>query len=167
MKKVNVSIVMGSDSDLPTMTLAGETLKKFGVSFEIRILSAHRSPEDTAGYAKELAKRGVKVVIAGAGCAAHLAGVVASNTILPVIGVPMKSAALNGIDSLLSTVQMPSGVPVATMAIGDAGAKNAALLALQILAINDKRLEKKLSNFKKKLLEDVRRKDKRSYITFS
>ncbi|MBN1872149.1 MAG: 5-(carboxyamino)imidazole ribonucleotide mutase [Candidatus Omnitrophica bacterium] len=167
MKRVDVSIVMGSDSDLPTMTLAGETLKKFGVSFEIRILSAHRSPDDTARYAKSLSKRGVKVVIAGAGCAAHLAGVIASNTILPVIGVPMKSSALNGIDALLSTVQMPSGVPVATMAIGDAGAKNAALFALQMLALKDPKLEKKLSGFKHKLLEDVRRKDRKSYITFS
>lgn len=160
MGKIDVSIVMGSPSDLPTMDQAADLLKKFGVPFEARILSAHRSPDDTVRYAKGAAKRGIKVIIAGAGGAAHLAGVIASNTTLPVVGVPMKTSSLQGIDSLLSVVQMPSGVPVGTMAIGDAGAKNSAIFALEILATRDSKLQNKLLAFKKKLRSDVRKKDK-------
>ena len=161
MKKPDVSIVMGSDSDLPTMSLAADTLKRFGIPFEIRILSAHRSPDDTARYAKGAGGRGVKIIIAGAGGAAHLAGVIASCTPLPVIGVPMKTSNLKGIDSLLSIVQMPSGVPVATMAIGDAGAKNAAILAVEILAVKNAGMRRKILRYKKKLAADVRRKDRK------
>ncbi len=160
MKKIDVSLVMGSTSDLPVMDLAVDLLKKFGVSYETRVLSAHRSPDDTARYAKNAVGRGIKVIIAGAGGAAHLAGVIASNTTLPVIGVPIKTSDLKGIDSLLSIVQMPSGIPVGTMAIGEAGAKNAAIFALEILAIKNATLRKKLQGFKKKLAKDVRKKDK-------
>lgn len=160
MKKPDISIVMGSTSDLQAMNLAADLLKQFNVPFEIRILSAHRSPDDTARYAKNAAKRGIKVIIAGAGGAAHLAGVIASNTTLPVIGVPMRTPDLKGIDSLLSIVQMPSGVPVGTMAIGEAGAKNAAIFALEILAIENLNLRKKLLDYKKKLRLDVRKKDR-------
>lgn len=151
---------MGSTSDLPVMELAANLLKKFGVSHEVRVLSAHRSPDDTAKYAKKAAERGVKVIIAGAGKAAHLAGVIASNTVLPVIGVPMKTSDLKGIDSLLSTVQMPSGVPVGTMAIGETGARNAAIFAIEILAAKNTALRKKLHNFKNSLRAGVRKKDK-------
>jgi len=151
---------MGSPSDFPTMNLAAGLLKDMGVSFEVRILSAHRAPDDTVSYAKNAAKRGVKVIIAGAGGAAHLGGVIASNTTLPVIGVPMKTSNLKGIDSLLSIVQMPSGVPVGTMAIGDAGAKNAAIFAAEILATRDSNLNKKLSGYKKRLRKDVIKKDR-------
>ena len=160
MKKIDVSIVMGSTSDLAVMDLAAGILKRFGVPYEKRVLSAHRSPDDTAKYAKKASGRGIKVIIAGAGGAAHLAGVIASNTILPVVGVPIRTSALKGIDSLLSVVQMPSGIPVGTMAIGEAGAKNAAIFALEILAIKDSKLGAKLKNFKKKLQLDVRKKDK-------
>ncbi len=156
----DVSIVMGSPSDLPTMQLAADILKRFGVSFEIRILSAHRSPDDTARYAKNAGRRGIKVIIAGAGGAAHLAGVIASNTTLPVIGVPIRTSTLKGIDSLLSIVQMPSGVPVATMAIGEPGAKNAAIFAAEILATKNTNLQKRLQEFRRQLVEEVRRKDK-------
>ena len=159
-KRPDVSVVMGSTSDLPVMDLATGLLKRFGISFETRVLSAHRSPDDTARYAKNAAGRGVKVIIAGAGGAAHLAGVIASNTTLPVIGVPIRTSNLKGIDSLLSIVQMPSGIPVGTMAIGEAGAKNAAIFAIEILAMKDPRLQKKLHNFKKKLQSNVRKKDK-------
>ena len=158
MKKPVVSIVMGSDSDLPVMKGTMEILKKFNVPHEVKILSAHRSPEEVAKFAKTNRKRGIKVVIAGAGGAAHLAGVIASMTTLPVIGVPMESAALKGIDSLFSIVQMPSGIPVATMGIGSAGAKNAALLAIQILSLQDKPLEKKLVEYKKDLALSVKKK---------
>lgn len=160
MKRIDVSIVMGSPTDLPTMNLATDLLRKFGVPFEVRILSAHRSPDDVAKYAKDAIKRRIKVIIAGAGGAAHLAGVIASNTTLPVIGVPMRTSDLKGIDSLLSIVQMPSGVPVGAMAIGDAGAKNAAIFALEILATRKSKLQKKLLSFKKKLQSDVRKKNK-------
>ena len=160
MKKPVVSIVMGSDSDLPVMKGTMEILKKFNVPHEVKILSAHRSPEEVAKFAKTNRKRGIKVVIAGAGGAAHLAGVIASMTTLPVIGVPMESAALKGIDSLFSIVQMPSGIPVATMGIGSAGAKNAALLAIQILSLQDKPLEKKLVEYKKDLALSVKKKNK-------
>jgi phosphoribosylaminoimidazole carboxylase PurE protein len=161
MRRIDVSIVMGSTTDLGTMNLVADLLKKFNVPFELRILSAHRCPEDTVRYAKGVVKRGIKVIIAGAGGAAHLAGVIASNTTLPVIGVPMRTSDLKGIDSLLSIVQMPSGIPVGTMAIGEAGAKNAAIFALEILATRNPYLQRKLLNFKKKLRLDVREKDKK------
>ncbi|MDD5680397.1 MAG: 5-(carboxyamino)imidazole ribonucleotide mutase [Candidatus Omnitrophica bacterium] len=160
MKKIEISIVMGSTSDLATMNYAADILKGFGIPFETRVLSAHRSPEDTAKYAKSAAGRGIKVIIAGAGGAAHLAGVIASNTTLPVIGVPIRTADLKGIDSLLSIVQMPGGIPVGTMSIGEAGAKNAAVFAAEILATTNTAIKKKLSTFKKKLQEEVRKKDR-------
>lgn len=145
-----VSIVMGSKSDLPTMAEACKMLKEFGVEYEVRVLSAHRTPVETAEYAESLKERGIKVVIAGAGGAAHLAGVIAASTTLPVIGVPIQSKALNGLDSLLSIVQMPGGIPVATTAIGNAGAKNAGILAVQMLSLSDESLSEKLSQFREK-----------------
>jgi len=160
MQKIDVSIVMGSTSDLSTMNYAADLLKEFGIPFETRVLSAHRSPEDTARYAKSAAEKGIKVIIAGAGGAAHLAGVIAANTTLPVIGVPIRTTDLKGIDSLLSIVQMPGGIPVGAMAIGEAGAKNAAIFAAEILATTNLILRKKLLVFKKKMQEEVRKKDK-------
>jgi len=162
MKKPVVAVMMGSDSDLATMNEAAKILEKYGVGYELKILSAHRSPDDTARFTRSARKRGIKVIIAGAGGAAHLAGVAASHTTLPVIGVPMETKELKGIDSLLSTVQMPSGVPVATVAIGKTGAKNAAILAIQILSLADKRLEKSLDLFKKKLIQEIRGKNARN-----
>ncbi len=158
-KKCVVAIIMGSDSDLSVMSEAKKVLDDNAVSCEMKILSAHRSPDDAARFAKQARKQGIKIIIAGAGGAAHLAGVVASHTTLPVIGVPMETKELKGIDSLFSIVQMPSGVPVATVTIGKSGAKNAAILALEILSLSDKRLEKKLENFKKSLVEDIRDKN--------
>ncbi|MDO8535838.1 MAG: 5-(carboxyamino)imidazole ribonucleotide mutase [Candidatus Omnitrophota bacterium] len=157
-----VAIMMGSDSDLLTMDEAVKVLTEYGIGYEVRILSAHRSPDDTAKFAKKAREKGFSVIIAGAGGAAHLAGVVASHTTLPVIGVPMETKELKGIDSLLSTVQMPSGVPVATMAIGKTGAKNAAILAIQILGVADKDAAKKMEILKRSLVENVRNKN-RSY----
>lgn len=141
-----VSILMGSESDLSVMSKAFETLKEFGVEADMKALSAHRNPEGLDQYVKEAQKKGVKVFICGAGMSAHLAGVVASKTALPVIGVPISGSMLQGLDSLLSTFQMPRGVPVATVAIN--GAFNAAILAVQILAIHDKKLEEQLKKFK-------------------
>ncbi len=146
-----VSIIMGSDSDLPIMKKAADLLAEFAVPYEVKILSAHRTPEEHSEYSKAAAGRGVKVIIAGAGGAAHLAGVTAANTILPVIGVPIKSK-LDGMDSLLSTVQMPSGVPVAAVAID--GAKNAAILSVEMLALSDENLKRKLTEYKKKTAEE-------------
>jgi len=160
MKRARVAVMMGSDSDLLTMDEAVKVLTEYGVGVEVRILSAHRSPDDTAKFAKKAREKGFSVIIAGAGGAAHLAGVVASHTTLPVIGVPMETKELKGIDSLLSTVQMPSGVPVATVAIGKTGAKNAGILALQILGVADKAVAKKLENLKRSLVENVRNKDR-------
>lgn len=160
MKKPLVSIIMGSDSDLGTMKEASSTLKKFGIPFETKILSAHRSPDKTASFAKLARKKGVKVIIAGAGGAAHLAGVVASHTTLPVIGVPMETK-LKGLDSILSTVQMPSGVPVATVSTGKAGAVNAAILAAQILGLEDESIRKKLDRHKKELVRKIEEKNRR------
>lgn len=160
-KRPLVSVIMGSDSDLPIMKNSIDVLKNFKVPFEKRILSAHRSPEEVSIFAKAVDKRGIKVIIAGAGGAAHLAGVVASMTTLPVIGVPMDTRYLKGIDSLFSTVQMPSGVPVATVAIGSSGAKNAGILAVQILALEDKRLADKLKLHKKKLAIAIKKKNKK------
>jgi len=159
-KRIQVSVIMGSDSDLETMKEATHLLKEFGIAHEVKILSAHRSPDMTSDFAKQAEGRGIKLIIAGAGGAAHLAGVVASHTTLPVIGVPMDTKALKGIDSLLSTVQMPSGIPVATVAIGKAGAKNAGILAVEILATNNPALRKKLKSFKKKLVDTVKKKNK-------
>ncbi len=148
---------MGSDSDLPVMRNAAAVLDELGVESELRIISAHRTPEEAASYAKTAEERGLRVIIAGAGGAAHLAGTMAAWSILPVIGVPIKSEALNGLDSLLSTAQMPSGVPVATVAIG--GAKNAGILAAQILAIEDADLRERIREFKRNLAETVADKD--------
>ncbi len=160
MTKPVVSIVMGSDSDLDTMREGARVLEEFGIAYEIKILSAHRSPEYVSKYAKGLRAQGVEVVIAGAGGAAHLAGVVAAHTTVPVIGVPMTSA-LNGLDSLLATVQMPKGVPVATVAIGKPGAANAAYLAIQILAVASSALRKKLDEHKTALVKSIDEKNKR------
>lgn len=154
MKKV--LIIAGSDSDLPIMKETAKVLEEFGVEYEMTISSAHRSPERTKELAEKAKAEGVKVIIAVAGMSAHLAGVVAAHFPLPVIGVPMKSESLNGIDALLSTMQMPPGVPVATVAIN--GAKNAGILAVQILATSNKDLEEKLLNYKKKLAEGVEEK---------
>jgi 5-(carboxyamino)imidazole ribonucleotide mutase len=156
-----VLIVMGSDSDLPVLEEAAAVLKDFGVSHEVRISSAHRAPQKTANLAAEAKKRGIRVIIAGAGMAAHLAGVVAAETVLPVIGVPMPGGALNGVDALYSTVQMPGGIPVATMAIGKAGAKNAGIFAVQILALSDPELGRKLAAFRAAMAEEVEEKDAR------
>jgi phosphoribosylaminoimidazole carboxylase PurE protein len=159
-RKFKVAVIMGSDSDLPTMGEATKILAEYGIDYEVKILSAHRSPGDTAKFAKSARGKGFSVIIAGAGGAAHLAGVIASHTTLPVIGVPMETKELKGIDSFLSTIQMPSGVPVATVAIGKAGAKNAGILALQILGVSDKRIAKKLESLKRSLVENVRNKDR-------
>ena len=152
---VKVSIVMGSKSDLETMNQATHMLKEFGISYEVRILSAHRTPDETAEYARGAKERGIKVIIAGAGGAAHLGGVIAAMTTLPVIGVPIQSKALNGLDSLLSIVQMPGGIPVATTAIGSAGAKNAAILAAEILALSDESLSVKLDEFREQQKKNI------------
>lgn len=157
-QKPLVGILMGSDTDLPVMTEAGETLKKFGVPFELRITSAHRSPRRTSEYARTALERGLGVLIVGAGGAAHLAGVIAAETTLPVIGVPMATT-LSGLDSLLSIVQMPGGVPVACTAIGKAGAVNAAVLAVEILALSDPKLAQKLVEYKQQLARGVEEKD--------
>jgi phosphoribosylaminoimidazole carboxylase PurE protein len=157
-KNVLVSVVMGSDSDLPIMTEATKALEEFGISYELILTSAHRTPLRTTKFAASAAGRGIKIIIVGAGAAAHLAGVIASQTILPVIGVPINATSLNGLDALLSTVQMPGGIPVATMAIGKAGAKNAALFAARILAVENKELSSKLSSYVKKMARDVEKK---------
>jgi phosphoribosylaminoimidazole carboxylase PurE protein len=157
MSKIEVGIVMGSATDLPIMEEAASTLESFGIGYDMTISSAHRSPERTIAYIKSAPERGIKVIIVGAGAAAHLAGTIAAHSTLPVIGVPIHSSPLGGLDALLSTVQMPSGVPVATMAVGKAGAKNAAILAAQILALSNEELAKKLEAYKAKLEEDVAR----------
>jgi 5-(carboxyamino)imidazole ribonucleotide mutase len=143
-----VAVVIGSKSDWDTMRNTVETLSRFGVAHEVRILSAHRTPEHTTDYAAKAHERGIEVIIAAAGGAAHLAGVIAANTILPVLGVPMESPALKGLDSLLSMVQMPGGIPVGTLGIGKAGAINAALLAVAILAVHRPDLQAKLRDFR-------------------
>lgn len=143
-----VGIIMGSQSDWPTMQQAAMMLEQFGIAYETKVVSAHRTPDLLVEYAKSAADRGLKVIIAGAGGAAHLPGMVASMTRLPVLGVPVQSKALSGWDSLLSIVQMPGGVPVATLAIGDAGAKNAGILAAQILGTNDEAIAVKLNAFR-------------------
>ena len=159
MRKPVVAIVMGSDSDLPVMLQASDVLKEFRVPHEVRILSAHRLPKETAAFAERAKQRGLKVIIAAAGGAAHLAGVAAAHTTLPVIGVPIETKSLKGVDSLFSTVQMPPGVPVGTMAIG--GAKNAALFAVEILAVKDGKIAKQLSRYKQKMAKGVRLRDRK------
>jgi phosphoribosylaminoimidazole carboxylase PurE protein len=149
---------MGSDSDLGIMEESTKVLKDFQIPYEVFLTSAHRSPERTSAFAKKAAQRGIRVIIVGAGAAAHLAGVIASQTALPVIGVPIDATALQGLDALLATVQMPGGVPVAAMAIGKAGAKNAALLAVRILALTDEDIRKNLSTYIQKMARDVERK---------
>jgi phosphoribosylaminoimidazole carboxylase PurE protein len=161
MSKVLVSIVMGSDSDLEIMREAGKALDDFGIGYEIDVTSAHRSPDRSADIAKKAAERGIKVIIAGAGGAAHLAGVIAAHTILPVIGVPIPSTSLNGMDSLLSTVQMPPGIPVATVSIGKWGATNAGILAAQMIALADEGIAKKMYAHKEKLARGVEEKSKK------
>jgi 5-(carboxyamino)imidazole ribonucleotide mutase len=149
---------MGSDSDLATMQGAVDVLKEFGVPFEVRVVSAHRTPDDMARYARAAARRGLRVIVAGAGGAAHLPGMTASHTTLPVIGVPVQSRALQGLDSLLSIVQMPAGIPVATVAIGNA--RNAGLLAVAILATCDSRLEERLRRYRQRLARESRGKNR-------
>jgi 5-(carboxyamino)imidazole ribonucleotide mutase len=143
---VRVGVIMGSTSDWPTMKLACDVLEELQIPYEKKVVSAHRTPDEMFTYAETAIERGIKVIIAGAGGAAHLPGMVAAKTVLPVIGVPVKSSTLNGLDSLLSIVQMPGGIPVATVAIGNAGATNAGLLAAQILGISDEDVQKRLQN---------------------
>ena len=159
-KTAPVAVVMGSDSDLDVMKACVEQLRQFEIEATVRIISAHRTPDVAAEFAATAAARGIKVIIAGAGMAAHLAGALAAQTTLPIIGVPLTAAmGLGGLDALLSTVQMPPGVPVATMAIGKAGARNAAILAAQILAVADTDLRDKLVRFKAEQAQSVRDKD--------
>ncbi len=150
-----IGILMGSESDLSVMEGAFDVLDEFDVPYEVNILSAHRTPEETAAYAATAEKRGLRIIIAGAGMAAHLAGVVASKTTLPVIGVPIDSSALQGLDALFSTVQMPPGIPVATMSIGKAGARNAAIFAVQVLSLNEELLAARLKRYKAGMAEEI------------
>jgi 5-(carboxyamino)imidazole ribonucleotide mutase len=154
-KKIEVGIVMGSDSDWPLVKKACDTLDSFGVGYETRVISAHRTPEVAIEYSKSAESRGLKVIIAAAGGAAHLGGVLAAGTVLPVIGIPVAGGALNGLDALYATVQMPGGVPVATVAVGSAGPVNAALLAVQILGTKDQALREKFHAYKSELKEKV------------
>jgi len=156
-----VSIVMGSDSDLEIMREAGKVLDEFGIDYEIDVTSAHRSPDRTADYARKAAGPGIRVIIAGAGGAAHLAGVIAAHTTLPIIGVPIPSTSLQGMDSLLATVQMPAGIPVATVAIGKPGATNAGILAAQVLALSDPAVAKKLAAHKEELTRGIEKTSKK------
>src|SRR4030088_3043425 len=161
MSKTLVSIVMGSDSDLEIMREAGKALDEFGVAYEIDVTSAHRSPDRTADFARKASQRGIRVIIAGAGGAAHLAGGIGAHTTLPVIGVPIPSNSLQGMDSLLATVQMPAGIPVATVAIGKPGATNAGILAAQILGLSSAPINKKLTAHKARLANGVEEKSKK------
>jgi len=161
-----VGILMGSDSDLPTMGEAAKVLREFDIPFEIHISSAHRTPDRVIRFARDAEKRGLRVLIAGAGGAAHLAGVTAAHTLLPVIGVPMEGGALHGLDALLSTVQMPGGIPVATVAIGKPGARNAGLLAVQILALTDPWLRRNLLASRRRMSAQVAEKDRQLQATF-
>lgn len=158
--KKPVLIFMGSENDHEIMREAALILEEFSVPCEMRVSSAHRSPKRTIALAERAAREGTKIIIAGAGAAAHLAGVIAAHTTLPVIGVPLDSSPLKGLDALLSTLQMPAGVPVATMAVGKAGARNAAILAVEILALNDARLRAKLTRYKTKLAQSVEQKER-------
>jgi len=161
MSKPLVSIVMGSDSDLEIMREAAKALDEFGIAYEMDVTSAHRSPDRTADYAKKASGRGIRVIIAGAGGAAHLAGVIAAHTTLPVIGVPIPATSLQGMDSLLAIVQMPAGIPVATVAIGKPGATNAGILAAQMIGLSDSSVAKKLETYKEKLAKGVDEKSKK------
>lgn len=154
-KAPRVAILMGSKSDWPQLQAAAETLKSFDVPFEARVLSAHRTPEEAAAFSRGAETRGVEVILAAAGGAAHLAGVLAAHTIRPVIGIPVQGGALNGLDALLATVQMPGGIPVATVAVGKAGAVNAALLAVEIMAVHDAVLAKKMHAYKQTMRQNV------------
>ena len=156
-----VGVLMGSDSDLPAMRKTAATLEEFGVPFEVRVLSAHRSPRLAADYATSARARGIRVIICGAGRAAHLAGVIAAHTTIPVLGVPIDGGPLDGVDALYATVQMPPGIPVGTLAIGSHGAQNAALLAVQILGLTDDRLADRLVEHRKSLEQGVRDKNER------
>lgn len=160
-EKPLIGIIMGSDTDLPVMAEAAQTLKKFGIPYEMDITSAHRSPERTSEYARTAVERGLKVIIVGAGGAAHLAGVIAAETILPVVGVPMATTSLAGLDALLATVQMPGGVPVACTAIGKPGAVNAAIFAAQIIATADAHMARKLVEYKEQLARSVTEKSEK------
>lgn len=155
--KKEIRIIMGSKSDLETVSEAMTVLREFGVGFEARVLSAHRTPKELSAYVEKAAQEGAKVFICAAGGAAALAGVVAAHTTLPVIGIPVETKSLRGLDSLLSTAQMPPGVPVATMAIGKAGAKNAALFALEILAVSDSGTQKKLLRFRRETAAGIKK----------
>lgn len=159
-KNKPICIFMGSESDYAVMREAADVLEEFGVGYELKVSSAHRSPKRTIELTESAAKNGAKVIIAGAGAAAHLAGVIAAHTTLPVIGVPIDSSPLQGLDALLSTIQMPAGVPVATMAVGAAGARNAAILAVQILALGNASLRGKLLRYKTQLARSVEQKEK-------
>lgn len=159
-KKPQVAIVMGSNSDWPTLKSGAEILDSFGVSYEVRVISAHRTPDEASDYAKKAERRGIKVIIAAAGGAAHLGGVLAAHTTLPVLGVPVKGGALNGLDALLAMVQMPAGIPVPTLTLGSAGPINAAIFAVQMLALNSKSLAKKMKAFKRSLKTKVSRGDR-------
>ncbi len=156
--KPRVLVVMGSDSDLPVVEETGKTLEMIGLPYEMTIASAHRTPDLVRRLSSEAEKRGIEVIIAAAGGAAHLAGVIASHTLLPVIGVPISSSTLQGLDALLSTVQMPPGVPVATMAVGKAGAKNAAFFAAQIIARCDRQIARRLATHRKRMVLEVEKK---------
>jgi len=156
-----VGILMGSNSDLEVMREAEKRLDQFGIPYETRILSAHRTPDKAADYARTAEQRGLEVIIAGAGAAAHLAGAIAANTTLPVIGVPIDSSSLKGVDALLATVQMPAGIPVATMAIGKPGAANAGILAAQIIARKDAKVSTKLAEFKREMAAGVEERDRK------
>ena len=158
---VRVGILMGSNTDLPVMSEAGKVLDKFGIAYEMEVVSAHRTPARAHEYATTARDRGLKVLVAAAGAAAHLAGVIAANTTLPVIGVPMGTSSLNGLDALLATVQMPGGIPVATMAIDKAGAVNAAIFAAEILALSDSAIAQKLVEHKEELAKSVTEKNAR------
>ncbi len=164
MKRPLVGIIMGSDSDLPVMEKAAEVLREMGVPFEMDISSAHRLPDKTAEYARTARQRGIEVIIAGAGMAAHLAGVIAAHTTLPVIGVPLKAGALNGIDALYSTVQMPPGIPVATVAID--GARNAAYLACSILSIKYPEVAERLEAFREKTRQSLMKKSEEIRVRY-
>lgn len=159
MTQFSVAILMGSDSDLPTLETAFEVLRSFNISFEAHILSAHRTPDQAAEFVKNATKQGCSVFIAAAGLAAHLAGAVAANTVRPVIGIPMDAGSLGGLDALLSTVQMPGGTPVACTSIGKAGAMNAAFLAIEILAINDEHLTQQLLQYRQNKQQSLKKAD--------
>ncbi len=159
--KPRVGILMGSDSDLEVMRETEKRLDYFGIAYETRIMSAHRTPDKAAKYAATAQQRGLEVIIAGAGAAAHLAGAIAANTTLPVIGIPIDSSSLKGLDALLATVQMPAGIPVATMAIGKAGAANAGIFAAQMVARKDSKVAAKLAEFKKEMAAGVEDRDRK------